>query len=200
MSGLQCMWYGSPQAICAGSFESWGSENGVNCIDYNYCLNNAEVIGGGAQAEEPAAEEPVVEEPVVEEPVVEEPVVEEPVVEEPASENYTMEIRMRGTSGAEIVWLWVGEWVQGWTLGTGMQTYTVNVAHGGDVRLVFVNDEGVSGRDVQVDYIKVNGRVHQAEHQSYNSGAWGNGTCGGGSHSEWLHCSGSVGFGQISNL
>lgn len=116
------------------------------------------------------------------------------------SSGYNITIRMRGTTGKEQVWLWVGQWVKGWTLGTGMQNYSVNVTNPADVRLVYVNDADTNGGDVQVDYINVNGRVHQAEHQSDNDGSWGNGSCGGGGASEWLHCSGSVGFGQLSNL
>ena len=48
-----------------------------------------------------------------------------------------------------------------------------------------------------VDYIKVDGQIRQAEDQSYNTGAWANGYCGGGAYTEWLHCNGAIGFGDI---
>jgi len=65
----------------------------------------------------------------------------------------------------------------------------------GDCYVEFYND--ASGRDVQVDYLKVCGSTRQAESQSYNTAVWQNGSCGG-SNSEWMHCNGKIGFGNVS--
>jgi hypothetical protein len=51
--------------------------------------------------------------------------------------------------------------------------------------------------DVQIDYMTVNGSTRQAEDQSYNTGVWQDGDCGG-EYSEWLHCEGCIGFGDVS--
>ena len=62
--------------------------------------------------------------------------------------------------------------------------------------LAFTND--ATGRDVQVDYIIVNGVTRQAEAQTSNTGLYANGSCGGGGLSEWLHCNGAIAFGSTS--
>jgi O-glycosyl hydrolase len=112
-------------------------------------------------------------------------------------ESNTIEVRMRGTMGGEAVSLQVdGETLQSWNLGTTMSTYSVNTDVGGEIRVVFSNDNGE--RDVQVDYININGVRREAEDQRDNTGAWGNSSCGGAGYSEWLHCNGSIGFGLIS--
>jgi hypothetical protein len=108
-----------------------------------------------------------------------------------------IEVRMRGVVGDESVSLLVdGNTLKTWTLGTSMTNYSHVTDASGEIRVAFTNDNGK--RDVQVDYIIVNGERRQAEEQNDNSGAWSNGTCGGGSYSEWLHCNGSIGFGDIS--
>lgn len=104
-------------------------------------------------------------------------------------------VRARGTSGQESITLWVGGGnVATWTLSTSMQNYTVSTNNdpSGGIMVNFTND--ASGRDVQIDYIQVNGQTRQAENQSYNTGVWANGSCGGGGNSEWLHCNGGIGF------
>jgi endo-1,4-beta-xylanase len=74
------------------------------------------------------------------------------------------------------------------------RTFTTSVS--GNVLVQYAND--ATGRDVQIDYISVNGSVRQAEAQSTNTGVYQNGACGGGSGlSEWLHCNGYIGFGNI---
>jgi endo-1,4-beta-xylanase len=55
----------------------------------------------------------------------------------------------------------------------------------------YTND--ASGRDVQVDYVVIQGSTKQAESQSYNTGVYQNSKCGG-SYSEWLNCNGCIGF------
>jgi hypothetical protein len=84
--------------------------------------------------------------------------------------------------------------VQTWTLGTSMQNYTASTSLSGGITVEFFNDSG--NRDVQVDYIIVNGQTRQSEAQTYNTGLYANGRCGGGSNSEWMHCNGAIGYGN----
>jgi endo-1,4-beta-xylanase len=109
----------------------------------------------------------------------------------------TIIVRARGTSGQESVTLRIGGTaVRTWTLSTTMTNYTITTTLSGGSTVEFTND--ASGRDVQVDYLSVNGSVRQAEAQTYNTGVWQNGACGGGSgRSEWLHCNGAIGFGDL---
>jgi arabinogalactan endo-1,4-beta-galactosidase len=113
------------------------------------------------------------------------------VVFETASTDIT--VRAYGTDGTENINLVIGgSTVASWTLTTSYQDYTYSGAATGKIQLQFDND--VSGRDVRLDYVSVNGDIRQAEHQSVNTGVWGNSACGGGSRSEWLHCNGYIGF------
>ncbi|WP_305038988.1 glycoside hydrolase family 11 protein [Fulvivirga ligni] len=106
-------------------------------------------------------------------------------------------VRARGTNGSEHINLRVNnQTIASWTLGTSMANYTATTSSTGGIIVQFDND--ASGRDVQVDYIQVNGSTRQAESQSYNTGVYQNGSCGG-SNSEWLHCNGSIGFGDVSS-
>jgi len=107
----------------------------------------------------------------------------------------TIVVRARGTAGGEAISLRVNnQTVQNWTLGTGMQNYTATTSLSGGITVHFTNDGG--NRDVQVDYIQVNGQTRQSEQQSYNTGLYANGSCGGGSNSEWMHCNGAIGYGN----
>jgi hypothetical protein len=113
-----------------------------------------------------------------------------------SSSNNNILVRARGTNGDENITLRVdGQWVASWTLSTSMQDYSASTDLSGSVTVNFTND--ASGRDVQVDYIQVNGETRQAEDQSNNTGAYANGQCGGGSYTEWLHCDGAIDFGGI---
>ncbi|MBJ7538810.1 carbohydrate-binding domain-containing protein [Marinomonas transparens] len=106
----------------------------------------------------------------------------------------TITVRARGTNGSEQVSLIIGgSTIDTWTMSTSMQDYRVNTSVRGDIRVAFLNDGG----DVQVDYISVNGQVRQSEDQDDNTGVWGNGSCGGGTYSDWLHCIGSIGYGTV---
>jgi arabinogalactan endo-1,4-beta-galactosidase len=78
-------------------------------------------------------------------------------------------------------------------LSTSYQNYTYSGGASGQVRVEFDND--ASGRDVQIDYVEINGAIHQAENQSENTGVWANSACGGAGNSEWLHCNGYISFG-----
>lgn len=106
-------------------------------------------------------------------------------------------VRARGTTGSESITLRVdGEDVATWTLTTSLQDYTASTNLTGAITVAFTNDDG-GNRDVVVDYIVVNGQTRQAENQAYNTGVWANGSCGGGGYSEWMHCNGEIGFGNV---
>jgi endo-1,4-beta-xylanase len=109
------------------------------------------------------------------------------------SKSFT--VRARGTtSGASITLRVNNQNVQTWTLGTSMGNYTASTNLSGGITVAFTND--ATGRDVQVDYIIVNGQTRQSEAQSYNTGLYANGSCGGGGFSEWMHCNGAIGYGN----
>ncbi|HTF97396.1 MAG TPA: glycoside hydrolase family 11 protein [Cellvibrio sp.] len=113
------------------------------------------------------------------------------------SGSKTVVVRARGVTGQETVTLKVnGTAVRSWTLTTSMANYTTTTSLSGGATVEYAND--ATGRDVQVDYISVNGTVRQSEAQSYNTGVYQNGACGGGNGmSEWLHCNGAIGYGNL---
>lgn len=98
----------------------------------------------------------------------------------------TVVVRARGTTGQESV----TAFGQTWTLSTSMSSRTINSSATSGI-VQFTNDS--SGRDVQIDYVVLQGSTRQAESQSTNTGVWQNSKCGG-SNSEWLHCNGYIGF------
>jgi hypothetical protein len=109
-------------------------------------------------------------------------------------------IRARGNAGGEHITLLLnGQAVNsGWTLGTSFQEYSVTLNRDGDINVRFDNDGGL--RDAVIDWVKVdNQNPRHAENMQYNTGAFANGRCGGGSYSEWMHCNGVIGFGRISD-
>jgi endo-1,4-beta-xylanase len=109
------------------------------------------------------------------------------------SKSFT--VRARGTAGGETIQLRVNnQTVASWNLTTSMQNLTASTSLSGGITVAFTNDGG--SRDVQVDYIIVNGQTRQSEAQSYNTGLYANGSCGGGSNSEWMHCNGQIGYGN----
>ncbi|PUA27847.1 MAG: 1,4-beta-xylanase [Cellvibrio sp. 79] len=114
-----------------------------------------------------------------------------------ASGSKTLVVRAKGVGGGEIVSLKVnGTTVQSWTLTSTMTNYTATTSLAGGATVEYAND--ATGRDVQVDYISVNGTVRQSEAQSYNTGVYQSGACGGGNGmSEWLHCNGAIGYGNL---
>jgi len=107
-------------------------------------------------------------------------------------------VRARGTGGGEHIYLSVGDnQVASWNLTTSYQNYSASTNNTGGSLVCFDNDDG-ENMDVQIDYITVNGSTRQAEDQTYNTGVWQNNECGGGDgRSEWLHCEGCIGFGDI---
>lgn len=107
-------------------------------------------------------------------------------------------VRARGVTGSEHIFLKVGGTnVASWTLSTSYQNYVYSGAATGDVNVQYDNDSG--SRDVQVDYIQVNGEIRQAESMTYNTGLYANGACGGGGSSEMMHCNGVIGFGTTTD-
>jgi len=109
----------------------------------------------------------------------------------------SMVVRARGTAGSESVSLRVNNTnVATWTMTTALANYSASTTLTGAITVVFTND--ATGRDVQVDYIVVNGQTRQAEAQSSNTGVYANGSCGGGSFSEWMHCNGAINFGAVN--
>src|SRR5688572_5791411 len=116
---------------------------------------------------------------------------------EASAQSATIVVRARGTAGSESITLRVNNAnVTSWTLTTSYRDYSVATNLTGGITVAFTND--ATGRDVQVDYITVNGEPRQAETQTYNTGLYANGRCGGGSNSEWMHCNGAVGFGNVT--
>ena len=112
-----------------------------------------------------------------------------------AQGNSTIVVRARGTAGGESITLRVDNSnVATWTLTTSFQTFSAATNLNGGVSVAFTNDGG--SRDVQVDYIIVNGVTRQSENQSSNTGLYANGSCGGGGNSEWMHCNGAIGYGN----
>ncbi len=109
----------------------------------------------------------------------------------------TIVVRARGVTGQESVTLKVNNTVvRTWTLSTSMTNYSISTNLSGGSLVEYTNDS--SNRDVQVDYISVNGSIRQSENQTYNTGVYQNNACGGGSgRSEWLHCNGAIGFGDL---
>lgn len=85
-----------------------------------------------------------------------------------------------------------GTVVDNWTLSTSYAEYIANVSNPGTISVQFDNDGG--DRDVQVDYIIVDGVQMEAEDQQSNTGVYQDGSCGG-SYSEMMHCDGTITFG-----
>ncbi|MBN1699250.1 MAG: glycoside hydrolase family 11 protein [Spirochaetales bacterium] len=108
--------------------------------------------------------------------------------------NINYRLRARSTDGQGRVNLRIGNnTIATFTLGTSMGDYTASSYNTGGINVEFFND--ADNRDVQIDYLSVNGDYRQAENQSYNTAVYQNGSCGG-SNSEWMHCNGVIGFGD----
>ena len=104
------------------------------------------------------------------------------------SETYT--IRARGTAGGEQIQLQINGVVKAtFTLTTTLQDYSL-LTNAGTARVAFINDGGE--RDVVIDYLKVGNTIIQSENQAINTGFYANGSCGGGSNNETMHCDGYI--------
>jgi len=106
-------------------------------------------------------------------------------------------VRARGTGGGEKITLKVNNIaVKTWTLNTTMTNYSTTTSLSGGSLVQYTNDS--PNHDVVVDYISVDGTIRQAEEQTVNTGYFENGSCGGGNAlSEWMHCNGYIGFGNL---
>lgn len=112
------------------------------------------------------------------------------------SGSNSLVVRAKGVNGSEKINLKVGgTTIKTWTLTTSYKNYTVSTDKTGNIQVQFTND--ASGRDVRVDYIKVNDQTRQAEDQATNTAVYQNGSCGG-SNSEWMHCGGYIDFGNLN--
>jgi endo-1,4-beta-xylanase len=112
-----------------------------------------------------------------------------------SSSSKTIVVRAKGVKGTESIKLNVNNSaVKTWTLSTSMTNYTASTSSSGGVNVQYTND--ASGMDVQIDYVVLNGSTKQSESQTTNTGVWQNNKCGG-SYSEWLHCNGYIGYGNI---
>ncbi len=108
----------------------------------------------------------------------------------PAGGDGNITVRARGVNGDEMMNVLVDGVVVGtFTLGTSYEDYSVEGSPG-VVTIDYINDS--TSRDMQVDYITVDGVTCQAEDQAVNTGVW-QGQCGG-SYSEWIHCPGYIEF------
>ena len=104
-------------------------------------------------------------------------------------------VRAKGVAGGESITLKVNnQAVQTWTLNTTMNNYTASTSLSGAITVNYTNDGG--SKDVQVDYIVVNGATRQSEAQATNTGFYANGRCGGGGNSEFMHCNGYIAYGN----
>ncbi len=107
----------------------------------------------------------------------------------------TIVVRAHGVAGSEHIKVTVaGTQVGSWILTTSYANYSCTASGTGDIQVAYDND--ATGRDVQIDYITVNGSTLQAEAQATNTGAYQNSKCGG-SYSEWLYCNGYIDFGNV---
>ena len=101
-------------------------------------------------------------------------------------------VRATGTDGTETLELEIdGTVVTTWTMSTSYEDYTYTGPSSGVFRLNFTNDG--EGKDIILDYIEVSGTIYQAEDQAINTTTY-DGTCGGGSFSETMHCNGYIQF------
>lgn len=181
-----CQWYqDEPRPLCSNQTTGWGWENNQSCIGADTC-NDQWGDGGVIQVCTGTSAAPS----------------STPESSSSSSSSLnngsTIVVRMGGVVGDENVSLQIGgTTIDTWTLTTSLQDYSVVTRAQGEIRVAFINDSG--DRDVQVDYISVNGAIYQAEDSQDNTGAWGNDECGGGSLTEMLHCNGSIGFGAIGS-
>ena len=103
-------------------------------------------------------------------------------------------VRARGIQGGESIDLRVnGNTVATWTLTSSYTDYRASGS--GTVEIHYTNDNG--SRNVQIDYVIIEGNTYQSEDQETNTGVWQN-TCGG-SFSEWLNCNGFIRYATVGN-
>ncbi|WP_299255861.1 cellulase family glycosylhydrolase [uncultured Aquimarina sp.] len=83
------------------------------------------------------------------------------------------------------------------TLTNSFVNYNFSVSETtGNFKVAFINDD--IGRDVEIDWLEIDGERIQAESREENTGAWDE-TCGGGSFTQVIHCNGYINFGSDTN-
>ncbi|WP_081415600.1 cellulase family glycosylhydrolase [Aquimarina latercula] len=83
------------------------------------------------------------------------------------------------------------------TLTNNFANYSLSVPEtSGNFKVAFINDD--TGRDVEIDWLEINGERIQAESREENTGAW-EVSCGGGSFTQAIHCNGYINFGNGAN-
>ncbi|MFW5656522.1 MAG: carbohydrate-binding protein [Bacteroidota bacterium] len=114
----------------------------------------------------------------------------------PSGEDGTITVRAALTSGSsDVLELRLDDvTVKSWTIGSSYAEYSHSGISGSkDVKIYFQDN----GTNAKLDYINVNGTIYQAEDQADNTAAW-DGSCGGGSYTENMHCAGYIGFGTLN--
>ena len=183
-----CSWYGTNYPVCCNTNNGWGWEDQASCIGCQVCLDagqnctNCTQCGGGGTTTTTSGGTTTT--------------TSGGTTTTSGGGGNTIVVRARGVAGSEHINLTVGgSQIGDFNLSTSMSNYSASTNNTGDINVCFDNDDG--DRDVQVDYITVNGSTRQAEDQSSNTGVWQNSSCGG-EYSEWLHCNGCIGFGSVS--
>jgi len=191
-----CKWYqDAPRPLCANQDSGWGWENNQNCIGRTTCESQ---YGDGGVVEVctgTSSSLPVQSSSTSS--ISSQSSIKSSASSQSSAGGETIVVRMSGVTGDESVNLEIGgNIIASWILSSQMDDYIVSTDVKGEIRVAFTNDSG--DRDVQVDHIIVNNKTYEAEDQADNTGAY-DGSCGGGSYTEMLHCDGSIGFGNPWN-
>ena len=114
-------------------------------------------------------------------------------------ESVTVQVRARMMQGAsdQLTLHLDGQPVHTWTVsGSNYATYSATVAVGdANLKLYFADTD--NAKDMQIDYLEVDGVRYQTEDQQVNTATYQNGSCGG-SYSDRLYCQGYVDFGSVN--
>jgi len=109
-----------------------------------------------------------------------------------------LKIVAKGKAGGENLQLRVdNNAVKNWTLTTSWDTLYYEFTGEANVKIAFTNDQDTN-RDMEVDFIELDGVKFQTEDREVNTAVWQNGSCGG-SFSQIYHCNGYVDFGTLSS-
>ncbi|WP_298545589.1 endo-1,4-beta-xylanase [uncultured Aquimarina sp.] len=110
-------------------------------------------------------------------------------------------VRVKGDCGGESMSLQIGgSDVKTWnSIGTAFANFQYTGNDSGAIRVRFINDgnQNQCDKNIQIDYISINGNVYQAEGQEINTGVYQNGSCGG-AYSQSLHCGGYIQFNDLN--
>lgn len=188
----ECNWYDTRYPLCVNA-SGWGWENNLSCVGISTCNSLPTpygIVSAASSSSIPAASLSSSSSIAF---------VSSSSQSTASTGANRFVVRALGTQGDEQISLSVGGNTVGtWTLSTSMANYTVSTDASGEILVEFIND--ASGRDVQVDYIQLNGSTREAEDQGENTGVWANESCGGTDYAEWLHCGGYIHFGDTSGI